>query len=124
LGGMSVGEQKSSGSLSDPLPPPSFSAPSQPSSTPNYPAPPMWQPAQRRVYPDAYNGPPPTVSSFLLCSLLWNSGYPSLSFWHLSLSLSLSKGYQRLSVFPTIFLFLNLLFFCCMVLSMASKVFT
>jgi hypothetical protein len=73
LGGMSVGEQKSSGSLSDPLPPPSFSAPSQPSSTPNYPAPPTWQPAQRRVYPDAYNGSPPTVSSLLLCSLWWNS---------------------------------------------------
>jgi hypothetical protein len=90
LGGMSVGEQKSSGSLSDPLPPPSFSAPSQPSSTPNYPAPPMWQPAQRRVYPDAYNGPPPTVSSFLLCSLLWNSDI-HLSAFGIQLSFSLKR---------------------------------
>lgn len=63
LQGMSIGQ----GSQYPPGPPgppgpPSFSAPSQPLTGPPYTAPPTWQTPQRRVYPEAYTGQPPSVS--------------------------------------------------------------
>jgi len=47
---------------SGPPGPPSFSAPSQSLMGPPYTTPPTWQTPQRRVYPEAYTGQPPSVS--------------------------------------------------------------
>lgn len=67
LQGMSMAQQHPSGPPGPPGPP-SFSAPSQSLTGPPYSTPPSWQTPQRRVYPEAYSGQPPSVS------------FPSISF--------------------------------------------
>jgi hypothetical protein len=57
--GMSMGQPN----LQPSGPPgPSFSAPTQPLAGPPYTTPSSWQTPQRRVYPEAYTGQPPSVS--------------------------------------------------------------
>lgn len=60
LQGMSMGQ--ASQHPSGPPGPPSFSSSSQSLMGQPYATPPTWQTSQRRVYPEAYTGQPPTVS--------------------------------------------------------------